>query len=556
VPAQYSNRVCPCGYTRFRERRTPVLAALQRWMQFDAVSEVGLGATPLGLWFGAGVGGYWGRFTSTHRSTRVDTICESCGRVRSTKNLGGLAVFGSYVEDGYFYILGAGVTSVGCFVLRLEGSHGQVFETPLQLTNASPSSIVADPPLETAALPPLDGLLASDLMRAVLPEVGATGTFTVTLIDRCSGTTLPLVSLILESSPMIFTPFDADLGGAPVAWLRGDGVQQPAAQPSSASRVSIPFDKCTGVMEFDARFGTLPSAQGWTHQGAGLPADYQLVEGGVLRAQTTAGQFSYWSQTLALSANPVRAFSYAVIKDGVTPITDTGFGEGINFECRYSLAAAGTYHGVRYTYHATGWYYTRLNNSNEGGVHYVAEPSNWTWLGAGDDSGSGNEALWGQVNMLRGSASLFGTDGAPVALEAIGSWGYRAGASAIDAFIRNVVFSVGGRFIRPMFTAYAGVSNPLLRLYMIADIASSVDKTARFTIRYGTGMNDPYEMPPLTAGVTVNFTSANTMYEVPVSLPGLTANQPFWFAIERAWDHADDLMSSTVHLMQATVRAL
>jgi hypothetical protein len=43
------------------------------------------------------------------------------------------------------------------------------------------------------------------------------------------------------------------------------------------------------------------------------------------------------------------------------------------------------------------------------------------------------------------------------------------------------------------------------------------------------------------------------VYEVPVDLPGLTANQPFRFSIERDWTHADNQLEATVHLHQVRV---
>jgi hypothetical protein len=48
--------------------------------------------------------------------------------------------------------------------------------------------------------------------------------------------------------------------------------------------------------------------------------------------------------------------------------------------------------------------------------------------------------------------------------------------------------------------------------------------------------------------------AANSIYEVVLDMPGLTANQPFWFSIERDWAHGDDKLAATVHLFQATVR--
>jgi hypothetical protein len=63
-------------------------------------------------------------------------------------------------------------------------------------------------------------------------------------------------------------------------------------------------------------------------------------------------------------------------------------------------------------------------------------------------------------------------------------------------------------------------------------------------------------MPTSVQEATVAFTTANIVYEVPLQLTGLTANSPFWFTLERVWDHADDKLDSTVNFLQATVRSL
>jgi hypothetical protein len=51
------------------------------------------------------------------------------------------------------------------------------------------------------------------------------------------------------------------------------------------------------------------------------------------------------------------------------------------------------------------------------------------------------------------------------------------------------------------------------------------------------------------------FTSANLIYEVSLTLTGLTADRPFTFTVERDWAHAEDDMQATMWLAMATVRS-
>lgn len=549
MAVQYPNRRCTCGFTRFREIIRKTEESVDRWMFFEDPGG-GFGSTPFGTYFGSGSGTAWGLFTNPLRTTRRDTVCESCSRVRVSKLLGSIAVFGAFIDNGYIYIVASDLSlPATCYSIRFDGPES--FEVPLSFFPGVPPAILAPTPPTTAPTPPPGAPTVDSMLRAQVPEVVITGTYTVVLVDRCCGCEYPIAEVTLEAPPMIFTPFDADLGGAPRHWLHGGSVHYDLVQPASGVRASIPFDYCEAVAEYDARLNTLPDAQGWTHQGTGVPGNYQLIDGKALKMQIVSGQSSYWRKTIALPASPGRVYGYSYFAPNV--ITFTNPGDGYTFEGRYALSIGGTYAGMRLNFAGNSPRTTTLAGGAGTVLRTEQAPPGFLVLAGGDDNFDGIEGAWFEGESFRGA--FFGTTGVPAAFEMIAEFGDKGAAGNDLAYIRNVVISAAGRFIRPMFTAFAQVANPRLRLYLIADSNSSVDKSARFLVRYGVGTGDPYVTPGSTTSQTVNFTTANVMFEVPLTLTGLTAQQPFWFTIERDWAHTDDKLVATVHLMQCTVRS-
>lgn len=523
-------------------------------MLFDTTGLSGFGTTPFGTFFGAGSGGLWGLFDGTFKTTVLDTLCESCQRVRSTKNLGGITPFATYTENGYVYLIASDVALATCFSMRFTGPDGSVYETPLSYLPgvAPPPALVSAAPPTTALTPPPGAVLAGSLLRARLPEVERTGLYLVELVDRCCGCETPLVTVTLEAPPMILSPLHADLGGAPRQWLFGQYGVSPGGQPASGSRISIPFDKCAVVHEYDARFGTLPASQSWTHQGLGAAGDYALVEGGALRGQTALT--SYWERTTVVSANPGQCYAYVSINPLAEPAAGV-VGEGADFTARYATALGQPYHGVRVTYYDRIWHGTRLDDASDAALKTAEEPRGWSAVAAFDENTDNREQVW--FDSEGGSslaATTFGTDGVAAALDVTSRWGDTVGGGT-DVLYRNFVASYGGRFIRPMWQAFAQVTNPVLRLYLVADANGSILKTARFRIRYVQMTGLPYAMPTNTVDATLNFVVPNTVYELPFTLAGLTANLPFVFTVERVWDHGDDGLQATVHLLSASVRS-
>jgi hypothetical protein len=126
--------------------------------------------------------------------------------------------------------------------------------------------------------------------------------------------------------------------------------------------------------------------------------------------------------------------------------------------------------------------------------------------------------------------------------------------SNLTSQIRNFVVSASGRFVRAMFRSYAPASSLVLRLHFVSDLG--INNSARIKVRYGSlaAGTDPYTLGAVSANTTAYFNTKNVVVEVPVTLTNLPAKSPFWFSVERDWQHVDDTTAATIHLLSATVR--
>jgi hypothetical protein len=522
-------------------------------MLFDSGGGLGgLGASPFGTFFGAGSGGDWGLFPSTLKVAYLQVSCEACGRVRSQSRLGGAAVFGVFIEGN---VVGIAVSDVvrptSCYSLRVEGPDG-TYERTLSFSASLPPAILAPAPPVVAPTPPAGAPTVNTVLTCTLPEIQQAGLYTLTLVDTCCGCESPLVQVFLEGAPMFLLPRDADLGGAPAQWLRGSRLLPGAVQPAQSTRQSIPFDKCTSVVEYDSRAGDMPDLSGWVRVGTGPATEWTLVPGGAFRLSTAGANTNYYERTLPLATAPSQIYAYSSLLP--ESIGVGGIGDGFELQALYG-AAASPYDGVRVDVREIV-YPTRLDGSFEGGST-LPVPSEWISICGGDAAGS-TEALYEQSAVELGyvDTAIYGPSLVVAGATSLyARFGNVTGGVPVAANVRTVVVA-DGRFIRPLFSTFTQVSTPTLRLYLAAESGSSITKTARFKVTYGPGAGGAYAPLTQVAQATINMTIANSIYETAFSLPGLAANQPFWFSVERDWTHPEDILDSTVHLFHATVRSL
>lgn len=550
------NAKCTCGYRKFRTTRTIVGRVDSRWLLFDGAG--GFGITPFGTSFGSGdSSSRWGLFGVDVAEVHSQLTCERCNRLRSDKVLGSFGLFGSYVFGDSIYVLTTSAQNLGCVSVRFSNSaYGTVDVAPTVFLG-TPLPLLASVPSEVANTPPPGAVLAT-VLRFPLPDVDHDGAYAATFIEACSGSSFFLTTLMLESSVQVHTPREAELDGLPSHLIESNALAVvPVAQPGTGSVMGIPFDKCTAVIEYDSRFGTSPSTQGWTHIGSsgGVPSDYTLIDGGVLNFVTPNP--SYWRKSITLSVAPTSLHLYAKYR---VQDSTTGLGKGFEVKGIGSPGSLGDFKGVRYFQDRETLNEIDLPNTTSGLVTDRTAGS-WTRLYSGDDIANNRAFLLvDDANILPIDASaVFATQpggGASPQLRAEFGNTQIVGGTLLGQ-VRNFVLSSNGRFTRAFFRSYAAVAAPVLRMQFVSDL-DSTDPKARFLVRYGslaTG-SSPYTYGALSVGITAFFNNPkNVMVEVAVTLPSLTALQPFWFSVERDWQHADDLTNATVHLLAATVRS-
>lgn len=556
MPADPNAR-CVCGYRKFRDEKVTADVTASRWIFFDGGSFGGFGSSPFGAYFGAGTGGSgWGLYDLDVAQLNTQLVCESCKRVRSSKVLSSFGVYGSYLFNDNLYILTTSGENLGCLSVRFASSTlGTYYATPT-IFLGTPLPLALPTPTDVLPDPPPGGVVAT-ILRVALPDVDDDGLFVVSLVDSCSDTTTPLTTLTLESSVQVHTPREAELDGLPASLIESNlSSTVPVGQFGTGSLMGIPFDKCAAVVEYDARFGTTPDAQGFTNvnSSGGSPDDYALIDGGVLGFDIKNP--SFWRKTITLNAVTPAVYLYSKYRV-LTSTTGTGMG----FETKgiASPGSNGDFVGVRYYQDRDSITANNLPGTTQTELS-DALPSRWSQLYSGRDLGGERAfASYDETFFAMDGTTIFSTQpGGGTNPQLRGEFGNTLIiGGGLTGQIRNFIVSAGGRFVRAFFRSYAAVAAPVLRLNLVSD-NDAVSPKARFLIRYGSlGLaTNPYSYGSLSVGATVSFNNPkNVMVELPITLPSLTAKAPFWFTVERDWNHADDLTGATVHLLAATVRS-
>jgi hypothetical protein len=185
---------CTCGYTKFASRIDQVRTEnAMRWRQLPPIG--GLGSVAVGLALGTSIAS-WGRYALSLTTGVLSQFCESCARVRRASPVGGGIAMGSWADEEAFYAVMADVVTPSCVSVRFTVPGGPSYDASIELVD---TPVLADPgtPLEVRAAPPAGAALATTVYRAVLPEVDAAGTYSVTLRDRCLDAVQLLGSVVL-----------------------------------------------------------------------------------------------------------------------------------------------------------------------------------------------------------------------------------------------------------------------------------------------------------------------------------------------------------------------
>lgn len=544
-----ATRRCTCGFTEFFERKAREELTSLRWARFAETYAGGFGSGPLGSFaLGTGEPGgsvvVWAKIEVDRTLVRLEVVCRSCGRVRSAKTLGGAGLVGSYIRSGMLYVVVSDLIDVGCYSVEFRGVF-HTYTVQLKRSYDTPEPIGSLVPLEqTLETPPTDR--AETLLYAQVPaDARYPGTYEMVLVDRCAQTETSLGTTTLEDNEAMLIPLQTAEYDAPSVMLKPSGFTLADVTDTlrygglGPAPYSLPFDKCLGVAEYDARLGTLPTVQGWTENnpGAGL---YAIANATLINSQPNGSQNNYGGMAVA-AATPPQAYGYAALR---TPYL--GRGEVV--------LSIGDGAGVRHA---------QVFESNTGPVHEVVGNSpvipalecreNWTKLGIF------RAENYATITTDRDTSPLYipvdptapYVSASPFAALRIGSSDL-AGGGGITLY-RYACVSYPGRFVRYYFRGHSSVVNPTLRLYLSASPYTG-SNTARFKVCYDVGTANPMGKPSMEVGATQAFLTADYIYELPITLAGVGAG-PVWFSVERAWDHAEDLLDATINLHQMTLRS-
>ncbi len=541
---------CTCGYTQFSHRKHVTSRVVSRWARY-ATPYIASGASAAGSSDSSGEPALpYGRYEVPQYSGTLSRHCMSCGRLRRTFPLGGVTVLSGFRSGSFLYVLVADLrTQASSLAIRLTGPEDARFDLPIRVLREEIPGTSRDPLelVDTISGLPAGAVRVTQLVRARLPEITITGPYTVALYDTALEVVIPVpgfdLELEQEEGVQVLLPRDADLNGAPVPWLRSAAATTPvAAQPAMAPNETIPFDKWTSFIEYDARAGTLPVDQGWTYAGSGDVSDYALVPASGLLAETATD--SYWTRAVSLSAHPSEIHSYMVALRKDLPTSGNGL----------ELLALGTTSGTNRFGARLGMRQNEIRavelSGTAGTALYEDYPLGWEAFGG---SAGPERVAWYEE---RGRLVNFAP---PLALASTGPemlvrFGDLAG-DGIEAVIRNVVCSVGGRYIRAGFAAMALGADPVLRFYFSREVRSTTSTTSYFKVRYTQALN-PYAAESTVVQFAVAAPNPNQLVEVPVQLSGLAAKQPVRFSLERVCTNGYDTFPGTMHLHYVTMRSL
>ncbi|BBA36206.1 hypothetical protein sS8_4276 [Methylocaldum marinum] len=362
--------------------------------------------------------------------------------------------------------------------------------------------------------------------------------------------------------PVLIDPASLDINGAPAFWRGVDWRPDafPVAEPEGESPVGIPFDKVRILLEYDARFGTLPAEQGWKPNAEEAAALFKLDGEGALRFEIGNRPAFFTAQAGPEKEPPIQVHAYVgVFPEQISDLPEESL-EG--FEQRVEANDPGkTFRGMR-----ADWGTSRDRNA----LHYLSldgkkilgspEPSEdrrrvWHELSLQADYREGLTllSLDGETGQLKLSEFGRSRDSAEHAgLRAV--FGFRGKKGHIAGRLRNFVVSAPGRYIRAWMRAEAPAHAPVLRLGFVT--RERVSGGVRFRVRYGVAKPDePVLIPMRLAEATLELDDAEPGREVRLEIPldAARAKDALVLTLERDSRHREDTLETGIRLVSAAL---
>ena len=381
----------------------------------------------------------------------------------------------------------------------------------------------------------------------------------------------------------------ADLNGAPDFWRGLDWREDLFPAPAEGRRPrGIPFDRVRVLIEYDARFGTMPAEQGWRASGEEVKDFYELDGRRALRFKIEGRPAFFTAEAELEKWPPAQLHAYVNVRLDEPPEALRESAEGFTQLVEANLAGK-PFHGLR-----ADW----SKGRGRGDLHYLSldgrtvvgspvpprrVPPEWRklslqagffhdagrrgWLPkltperAGDAERLKELAELWDKHVGRALVSLdeqveefklkeFGeTQGGfdRATLRAVFGLTRKEGRAA--GSLRNFVASAPGRYIRAWMRAESPSPSPVLELGFVAQEATRAG--ARFRVRYGRERAGDTALPLRIAEGTLKLDGEKASLRLP--LRAVRARDPLVITLERDSLHPDDTLEASVRLVSAAL---
>jgi hypothetical protein len=356
--------------------------------------------------------------------------------------------------------------------------------------------------------------------------------------------------------PVVIDLGAADINGAPEFWRGVDWREDTFPAPAQGEPLAgIPFDPVRVLLEYDARFGTLPTDQGWRPNDKQAMSLYRLEDHRALRFKV-ADRPAFFTAEAELPASQVHAYVNLVV-DEIPDADETGFTHLVE-----ANLPARPFRGMRAdwvrTQERTELHYVTLDGRETlGSARPDGEPvRDWHEVSLQGDQRAGNAlvSLDGQVEKFPLAAFGQGPEGPkrPVLRAVFGLTETTGGAAGR---VRTVVASSPGRYIRAWMRAEAPTAASVLQLGFVTQ--ERVTAGVRFLVRYGHAREDETALPLRLGEATLSLDDVDAGREVRLEIPltAARAADPLLLTLERDSLHPDDTLPTSIRLVSAVLAA-
>lgn len=353
-----------------------------------------------------------------------------------------------------------------------------------------------------------------------------------------------------------------DLNGAPAVWRGLDWRLDafPAPNPEGEQLEGIPFDKVRVLLEYDARFGTLPVEQGWTPNSDEAAALYRLDGEGALQFQIAAQPAFFTAQTRLGEDLPRQVHAYVnVFPEQIPGVPEEGFD---GFEQRVEANGSGRpFQGMRADWVRTPdrheFHYLTLDGRRILGSPEPADPARRVWheLALQGDYQANLTLLTLDGNTDRIDLRRFGESQDSSELAGLrAAFGFRRKEGRLAGRLRNFVVSSPGRYIRAWMWTEAPANSPVLRLGFVTQ--ERVSGGVRFRVRYGAAKEGEFvKIPIRVAEATLELDNAEPGQEARLEIPlvAARAEEALVLTLERDSRHREDTLGMSIRLVTAAL---